>query len=160
MRSCELFKFNINPYIGKLETVKAGAVLEGPCSIGKNCYIGNNTLVRSYTSIGSDCSVGYGVELKNCVVFNKTRIGRLSFIGDSVLGENVDIGAGTMTVNRTVDWKPVQVKQGTKKIQTEWVKLGAFIGDNVVIGAGNTIEPGTVVEPGKIVSARYSISGA
>lgn len=139
--------------------VKAGAVLEGPCSIGRNCYIGNNTLVRSYTSIGDGCSVGYGVELKNCVVFNRTRIGRLSFIGDSVLGENVDIGAGTMTVNRTVDWKPVQVRQGKKKIQTEWIKMGAFIGDNVVIGAGNTIEPGAVVDQEKIVSARYSVSG-
>tara|TARA_B100000686_G_scaffold342652_1_gene422213 strand:+ start:133 stop:1341 length:1209 start_codon:yes stop_codon:yes gene_type:complete len=139
--------------------VKAGAVLEGPCSIGRNCYIGNNTLVRSYTSIGDHCSVGYGVELKNCVVFKNTRIGRLSFIGDSVLGEDVDIGAGTMTVNRTVDWKPVQVRQGSKKIQTERSKLGAFVGDNVIIGAGNTIEPGTVVGPKKIVSACYSVSG-
>lgn len=138
--------------------IKAGAVLEGPCSIGKNCYIGNNSLVRSYTSLGDNCAVGYGVELKNCVVLGNTRIGRLSFIGDSVLGENVDIGAGSMTVNRTVDWKPIHVKIGKKTINTERVKLGAFIGDNVVIGAGNTIRPGTVIAPNKILPARYTVT--
>ena len=115
--------------------------------------------MRSYTSLGDHCSVGYGVELKNCVVFNNTKIGRLSFIGDSVLGENVDIGAGSMTVNRTADWKPVSVKLGSKKFNTKRIKLGAFIGDNVVIGAGNTIEPGTVLESEKVVPACYTVSG-
>ncbi|MEC7641198.1 MAG: bifunctional sugar-1-phosphate nucleotidylyltransferase/acetyltransferase [Nitrospinota bacterium] len=138
--------------------IKAGAVLEGPCSIGKNSYIGNNSLVRSYTSLGDNCSVGYGVELKNCVVFGNTRIGRLSFIGDSVLGENVDFGAGCMTVNRNVDWKPVNVKVDKKTIGTGREKLGAFIGDNVVIGAGNMIQPGTVVAPNKILPARYTVA--
>lgn len=138
--------------------IKAGAVLEGPCCIGKGCYIGNNALIRSYTALGNHCSVGYGVELKNCVVLDNTRIGRLSFIGDSVMGENVDIGAGTMTVNRALDWKPISVKNGKKTIDTGMVKLGAFIGDNVVIGAGNTIEPGTVIPPGKIVPSCYSIN--
>ncbi len=138
--------------------IKAGAVLEGPCSIGKGTYIGNNSLIRSYTSIGSKCSVGYGVELKNCVVLKNSGIGRLSFIGDSVLGENVDIGAGSMTVNRTVDWKPIYVQNGKRSFPSGLVKLGAFIGDNVTIGAGNSIQPGTVVTPGKIIPARYSVT--
>lgn len=138
--------------------IKAGAVLEGPCCIGRGCYIGNNALIRSYTALGNNCSVGYGVELKNCVVLDNTRIGRLSFIGDSVLGENVDIGAGTMTVNRSLDWKPISVKNGKKTFATGMVKLGAFIGDNVTIGAGNTIEPGTVIPPGKIIPSCYSIT--
>ena len=139
--------------------VKAGAVLEGPCSIGRGSYIGNNSLIRSYTSLGSNCSVGYGVELKNCIVLGHSKIGRLSFIGDSVLGENVDFGAGSMTVNRTVDWEPVTIRNGKKSFNSGMIKVGAFIGDNVVIGAGNTISPGTVVPPGKIIPARYSVQG-
>ncbi|MCZ6512503.1 MAG: sugar phosphate nucleotidyltransferase, partial [Nitrospinae bacterium] len=129
--------------------IKAGAVLEGPCSIGKDCYIGNNSLIRSYTALEDNCSVGYGVELKNCVVQKNSHIGRLSFIGDSVLGENVDIGAGTMTVNRKLDWSTIKDKHRTKTIDTGIIKLGSFIGDDVVIGAGNSIEPGTVIPPGK-----------
>ena len=138
-------------------TIKAGAILEGPCSIGKGSYIGNNSLIRSYTSLGQNCSVGYGVELKNCVVLDNSHIGRLSFIGDSVLGENVDVGAGVMTVNRAIDWKPISVKNEKKVIDTGSTKLGAFVGDDVVIGAGNTIEPGTVIQPGKVLPARYSV---
>ena len=138
--------------------VKAGAVLEGPCSIGKGSYIGNNSLVRSYTSIGSNCSIGYGVELKNCVILDNSQIGRLSFVGDSVIGENVDVGAGCMTVNRNVDWKKVQVKNGKTVFSSDLKKLGAFIGDDVTIGAGNTIQPGTVVLPGETLSACYSIT--
>jgi len=144
--------------IGADVVIKAGAVLEGPCSIGKGTYIGNNSLVRSYTSVGSKCSVGYGVELKNCVILDSSQIGRLSFVGDSVIGENVDIGAGCMTVNRNVDWQNVQVRNGKTSLSSGLVKLGAFIGDNVTIGAGNTIQPGTVVSPGKTLSALYSVT--
>ena len=138
--------------------IRAGAILEGPSSIGTGSYIGNNSLIRSYTSIGNNCSVGYGVELKNCVVQDDTTIGRLSFIGDSVLGENVDIGAGTMTVNRTVDRKPVVIKNGKKSFPTGLEKIGAFIGDNTVIGAGNTIKAGTVIKPGRVVPSCYSVT--
>ena len=138
--------------------IKSGAVLEGPCCIGEGSYIGNNSLIRSYTSVGKKCSVGSGVELKNCVVMDNSQIGRLSFVGDSVLGENVDMGAGCMTVNRTVDWKPISVKNGKRPMGTGMTKLGAFLGDGVVVGAGNTLQPGTVVAPGKILPACYSVT--
>jgi len=138
--------------------IKSGAVLEGPCCIGERSYIGNNSLIRSYTSVGKNCSVGSGVELKNCVVMDNSQIGRLSFVGDSVLGENVDMGAGCMTVNRTVDWKPISVKNGKRPIGTGMTKLGAFLGDGVVVGAGNTLEPGMVVAPGKVLPACYSVT--
>ena len=138
--------------------IKSGAVLEGPCCIGERSYIGNNSLIRSYTSVGKNCSVGSGVELKNCVVMDNSQIGRLSFVGDSVLGENVDMGAGCMTVNRTVDWKPISVKNGKRPMGTGMTKLGAFLGDGVVVGAGNTLQPGMVVAPGKILPACYSVT--
>jgi UDP-N-acetylglucosamine diphosphorylase / glucose-1-phosphate thymidylyltransferase / UDP-N-acetylgalactosamine diphosphorylase / glucosamine-1-phosphate N-acetyltransferase / galactosamine-1-phosphate N-acetyltransferase len=138
--------------------IKSGAVLEGPCCIGEGSYIGNNSLIRSYTSVGKNCSVGSGVELKNCVVMDKSQIGRLSFVGDSVLGENVDMGAGCMTVNRTVDWKPISVKNSKRSIGTGMTKLGAFLGDDVVVGAGNTLPPGMVVAPGKILPACYTVN--
>ncbi len=138
--------------------IKAGAVLEGPCSIGKGSYIGNNSLIRSYTALGENCSVGYGVELKNCVVQKNSHIGRLSFIGDSVLGENVDIGAGAMTVNRKLDWSTIKVRNNRKNFDTGRIKLGAFIGDGAMIGAGNSIEPGTIVPAGKVLPAHYSVT--
>lgn len=144
--------------IGEGVLIKAGAVIEGPCSIGCGSYIGNNSLVRSYTSVGKNCEVGSGVELKNCVVMDSSQIGRLSFIGDSVLGENVDIGSGCMTINRTVDWKPISMQNRKGQASTNMSKLGAFLGDGVVVGAGNIIQPGTVVHSGKIVPACYTLT--
>jgi UDP-N-acetylglucosamine diphosphorylase/glucosamine-1-phosphate N-acetyltransferase len=131
--------------------IKAGAVLAGPCYIGRDCYVGNNVLVRSYSSMGPASSIGYGVELKNCVLFGTSRIGRLSFVGDSVIGENVDIGSGTMTVNGNLDETSVAVDIRGERIDSGLIKLGAFIGDDVKVGAGNTLAAGTVLMPATTV---------
>ena len=63
-----------------------------------------------------------------------------------------------MTVNRAVDWKPIFVQNRKGKASTNMTKLGAFLGDGVVVGAGNMIQPGTVVYSGKIVPACYSLT--
>jgi UDP-N-acetylglucosamine diphosphorylase/glucosamine-1-phosphate N-acetyltransferase len=128
--------------------IRAGAVLAGPCYIGRNCYVGNNVLVRSYSSLGAASSIGYGVELKNCVLFGNARIGRLSFVGDSVIGDNADIGSGTMTINQNMDRTSVAVDVRGDLTDSGLAKLGAFIGDDVKIGAGNTLAAGTVVASG------------
>jgi len=57
-----------------------------------------------------------------------------------------------------VDWKPISVKNGKRPMGTGMTKLGAFLGDGVVVGAGNTLQPGTVVAPGKILPACYSVT--
>jgi bifunctional UDP-N-acetylglucosamine pyrophosphorylase/glucosamine-1-phosphate N-acetyltransferase len=137
--------------------VRAGAVLAGPCYIGRDCYVGNNVLVRSYSSLGPGSTIGYGVELKNCVLFGGARIGRLSFVGDSVVGEQVDIGSGTMTVNETMDRSPIAVNIRGTMVESGLTKLGAFIGDRAKIGAGNTLAPGTVIEAGTIVPHHFTV---
>jgi UDP-N-acetylglucosamine diphosphorylase/glucosamine-1-phosphate N-acetyltransferase len=139
--------------------IKAGAVLVGPCYIGRNCYVGNNVLVRSYTSLGPASSIGYGVELKNCVLFGNSKIGRLSFVGDSVIGENVDIGSGTMTINENMDRTPVVVSVRGETITSGLTKLGGFVGDDVKVGAGNTLAAGTVLPPGTSVPHHATVSG-
>jgi len=138
--------------------IKAGAVLAGPCYIGRNCYVGNNVLVRSYSSLGAASSIGYGVELKNCVLFGNSKIGRLSFVGDSVIGDNVDIGSGTMTINENMDHTPVAVSVRGEPVNSGLVKLGGFIGDDVKVGAGNTLAAGTVLPPGTSVPHHATVS--
>ena len=138
--------------------IKAGAVLAGPCYIGRNCYVGNNVLVRSYSSLGPASSIGYGVELKNCVLLGNARIGRLSFVGDSVIGENVDIGSGTMTINGNMDRSPVSVDIRGESIDSGLMKVGSFIGDDVRIGAGNTLAAGTLLMPNTTVPHHATVS--
>ncbi len=138
--------------------ISAGAVLEGPSYIGPGAFIGHNALIRPYTCIGANSVIGHGSELKNCVLFNNTQVGRLSFIGDSVIGENVDLGALTTTINRSIDYKPISVKIKNKMVNTELTKLGAFIGDNSVIGASNTLPMGSIVKAGRMIDHNISVS--
>ncbi|MFH1445613.1 MAG: bifunctional sugar-1-phosphate nucleotidylyltransferase/acetyltransferase, partial [Nanoarchaeota archaeon] len=79
--------------IGKGTLVKNGAYIEGPVVIGENCTIGPNCFIRGSTSIGNNCRVGNGVEIKNSIIMNKSYVNHLSYIGDSIIGNNVNIGA-------------------------------------------------------------------
>jgi len=138
--------------IGPDVTIESGTVLKGPCYIGANSYVGNNSLIRNFSAIGPDSMVGYGSELKNCVLFGKNDVGRLSFVGDSVLGENVKSGSGLTTVNHTVDYSQISCSSNSDSVETGLTKLGAFIGDSVSIGARHTLGPGSIVESGKIIA--------
>ena len=137
--------------------INPGAVLEGPAYIGPGAYIGHNALIRPYTCIGANSVIGHGAELKNCVIFPSATIGGLCFIGDSVIGENVNLGAGTMTVNQPIGQSEVKVKIKGKPANTGLKKLGAFIGDNAVIGASNTIASGTIVDAGRVIDHNCSV---
>ncbi len=126
-------------------TIKSGATINGPCYIGADSFVGNNSLIREYTSLGARSLVGFGVEIKNSIIFEEAKIGRLSFIGDSIIGERVDIGSGVMTVNTDIENKTIKTRINDKYIDSKLQKLGAFIGDDAVIGASNTILPGTII---------------
>ena len=138
--------------------VRSGSVIKGPCYIDRGAYIGNNSLIRDYTYIGRGTTVGFGVEVKNSVVYSGVKIGRLSYIGDTVIGSNADIGPGTMTINRNMDGSTVKVRIRGSTVDSGLKKLGAFVGDNAIIagnvstypgvriGAGVTVMPGIVSE--------------
>ncbi|MEE8483211.1 MAG: sugar phosphate nucleotidyltransferase, partial [Nitrospinota bacterium] len=136
--------------------IRSGAIIQGPAFIGRGSYIGNNVLIRKYSSLGPESVVGYGVEMKNCVLFGKSRVGRLSFVGDSVIGEGVDIGSGTMTINGNIDYSHIKVKINNKSVNTGMEKLGAFIGDGAKLGSGHNIKAGSVIDPGKVIPHNHT----
>jgi UDP-N-acetylglucosamine diphosphorylase/glucosamine-1-phosphate N-acetyltransferase len=137
--------------------IGAGSILKGPCSIGRDSYIGNNTLIREYTALGPESVVGYGTELKNCVLWGRSILGRLSYIGDSVIGERVHLGTGVTTVNHYDDGRIVTLETEEGTLPTGYTKLGAFIGDDVVIGARNVLAPGTRLRSGTRIDDLISV---
>jgi bifunctional UDP-N-acetylglucosamine pyrophosphorylase/glucosamine-1-phosphate N-acetyltransferase len=136
--------------------IEAGASISGPCFIGEGTFIGNGVLVRPNTSIGAGCMIGFGVELKNCILLDRVRVGRLSYIGDSVLGEEVYIGSGTMTVNHNLERSNVSLLLKDGEVDSEMDKLGSFVGDGANVGASNTLAAGAVIRPGEIVPHHYT----
>lgn len=136
--------------------IEAGASIFGPCFIGQGSFVGNGALIRPYTSIGSDCTIGFGVELKNCTLFDRVRVGRLSYIGDSVIGEGAFVGSGTMTVNHNLERTEVELSLKDGMVNSGMNKLGAFMGDGAQVGASNTLAAGSVIAPGEIVPTHHT----
>lgn len=135
--------------VGEGTVIKSGAYIEGPVMIGGNCSIGPNCYIREGTSVGNGCRIGNAVEIKNSVIGNSTNVCHLSYIGDSILGEKVNIGAGTVVANLRTDGKNVKTKVRGKLVDTGRRKLGTIIGDGVKTGINTSIYPGRKIWPGK-----------
>ncbi|MCK5264751.1 MAG: NTP transferase domain-containing protein [Candidatus Thorarchaeota archaeon] len=134
--------------VQKGAVIKTGAYIEGPVMIGENAVIGPNCYIRAYTSIGKNVKIGNAVEIKNCIIMEKTNIGHLSYVGDSVIGRDSNFGAGTITANLRHDNGDVSVTVKGKRVSSGRRKLGAIIGDNVKTGIGTSISPGIVLHQG------------
>jgi bifunctional UDP-N-acetylglucosamine pyrophosphorylase/glucosamine-1-phosphate N-acetyltransferase len=125
--------------------VRSGAYVEGPTLIEEKSDIGPNCYVRPFTSIGKEVRVGNTCEIKNSIVMDGTHIGHLSYVGDSIVGEKCNLGAGTITANYRFDAKTVKMMVKDKLVDSERKKLGAVLGDNVKTGIGSLLMPGVKV---------------
>ena len=146
-----------NVIIGEGTVLLPGVYIEGNAVIGKNCKIGPNCYIRGKTHIGDNCHVGQAVEIKNSILMNKVSVGHLSYVGDSVIGEKTNFGAGTTTANLRHDGSNHHSKIDGKQIDTGRRKLGVIVGDNVHTGINTSIFPGrklwsnTSTLPGEVV---------
>jgi bifunctional UDP-N-acetylglucosamine pyrophosphorylase/glucosamine-1-phosphate N-acetyltransferase len=135
--------------VGMGTVVKNGTYIEGPVIIGKNCTIGPNCYIRAYTCIGDNCSIGNGVEIKNCIIGDKVNIRHLSYVGDSVLGNYINIGGGTLVANLRHDNQNIKTLVNGKMVDTGKRKFGTVIGDGVHTGINTLIYPGRKIWPEK-----------
>ena len=138
-------------------TIKAGVTIEGPAYIGRGATVGPNAYVRGSTAIGAGANVGHAVEIKNSVLMANASVGHLSYVGDSILGEGINFGAGTTVANLRHDDEPVELTVKGERVSTGRGKLGVVVGDGaktgintslnagVVLGAGVTTTPGEVL---------------
>ncbi len=135
--------------VGKGTIIRNGAYIEGPVVIGENCKIGPNCFIRPCTSIGNNCRVGNAVEIKNSILLDNATIGHLSYCGDSVIGRNVNWGAGTISANLRHDDSNVKSMVKGELVDTGRRKLGTIIGDNAKTASPTSIYPGRKIWPGK-----------
>ncbi len=144
--------------IGKGTVVRSGSYIVGPVVIGQNCDIGPNCYIRPHTSIGDVCHIGSACEVKNSIIMGGSDVPHLNYVGDSVIGEGCNLGAGTKIANLRLDEKEILVAG----IETGKRKLGAIIGDsvhtgiNACINAGSLIGNNTHIGPGAVASGVVS----
>jgi UDP-N-acetylglucosamine diphosphorylase/glucosamine-1-phosphate N-acetyltransferase len=140
--------------IGKGTVLRANSYLMGPVAIGENCEVGPNCYIRPSTAIGDNCHVGSAVEVKNSIIMQDSKIPHHNYIGDSIIGEGCNFGAGTKIANLRLDGRDIVVAN----IDTKRRKLGAIVGDSVQTGINANINVGsligdhTYIGPGAVAS--------
>ena len=125
--------------------IEPGALIKGPTIIGEYTDVRQGAYVRGSCLIGSRCVVGHTTEVKNAVMLPGAKAGHFAYIGDSVLGRNSNLGAGTKLANLKIKGNEVLVRVGAEKVPTGLRKFGAILGDDVQTGCNSVTNPGTVV---------------
>ncbi|MDI6916355.1 MAG: sugar phosphate nucleotidyltransferase [Thermoplasmatales archaeon] len=131
--------------IGRDSIIRSGSYIAGPVFIGKNCDIGPNCYIRPSTSIADNCRIGNATEIKNSVIMKNTKVPHHSYVGDSIIGENCNLGSGTKTANLRLDEKNIFSFIKGKKTDTGRRKLGVVMGDSVKTGINSMLDAGTVI---------------
>ena len=145
-----------NVSVGEGTIIRNGSYIVGPVIIGNNCDIGPNCYIRHGTNIGNNVHIGNAVEIKNSIIMNGTHIGHLSYVGDSIIGEKCNFGAGTKVANLRHDGRTIRVLLKGKLMDSGRRKFGTIMGDDVHTGINSMINVGAVVENGvKILPGEF-----
>lgn len=132
--------------VGAGTDIAPGALVEGPAWIGSNVRIRTGAYVRGGCWIGDGAVVGANTEVKRSILFPGARAPHLAYVGDSILGADVNLGAGTVLSNFRHDGGEIEIAEtdGGKRA-TGRRKLGAVLGDGVATGCNSVLHPGVVV---------------
>jgi UDP-N-acetylglucosamine diphosphorylase / glucose-1-phosphate thymidylyltransferase / UDP-N-acetylgalactosamine diphosphorylase / glucosamine-1-phosphate N-acetyltransferase / galactosamine-1-phosphate N-acetyltransferase len=131
--------------IGKGTQIEPGAYIEGPCIIGKNCHIRHGAYLRGNVLAGDGCVIGHATEVKHSILLNRASARHFNYVGDSILGNDVNLGAGFICANYRLDHREVPVFFEGQKIVTSLRKLGAMIGDGSQLGCNGVTSPGAIL---------------
>jgi NDP-sugar pyrophosphorylase family protein len=145
--------------IGRGSVVEPGAYIAGPTIIGKNTIVRHGAYIRGNVIIGNHCIVGHTSELKGVILLNGSLTPHFNYVGDSVLGNNVNLGAGTKLSNLKITKDIVNVKIADEIYDTGLRKFGAILGDRVETGCNSVLNPGTLVGPGSLIYPNATVSG-
>jgi NDP-sugar pyrophosphorylase family protein len=125
--------------------IEPGAQLLGPVVVGPRCHLAANSVLRGPVILGRDVYVGRYSEVKASIVLNEAKVPHLSYVGDSIIGGNVNLGAGAVLSNLKLDWGEITVHVDGRDFPTGLQKLGAILGDEAQIGCNAVLHPGTLV---------------
>jgi UDP-N-acetylglucosamine diphosphorylase / glucose-1-phosphate thymidylyltransferase / UDP-N-acetylgalactosamine diphosphorylase / glucosamine-1-phosphate N-acetyltransferase / galactosamine-1-phosphate N-acetyltransferase len=139
--------------VHKSAKIEEHAILKPPVIISENCFIAAHCYLRGGVFVGPKSVVGPGSEVKSSVMLNNSALAHFNFIGDSIVGANVNMEAGSVIANHLNERtdKTITVVVDGKKIRIPSTKFGALVGDNTRIGANAVLSPGTILKPNSIV---------
>jgi NDP-sugar pyrophosphorylase family protein len=162
----------LNPesiYIGRGTHVEAGAYIKGPVYLGDNCEVRHGAYLRGQVIAGDGCVLGHASEFKNALLLPGSGAPHFAYVGDSILGRRVNLGAGTRLSNLGIPSDRAKTAAGrrptikislpgrSEPVDTGLAKLGAILGDDVKTGCNAVLNPGCLVGPGTLIYSNVSL---
>jgi NDP-sugar pyrophosphorylase family protein len=153
------FLFNEKIIIGPGSIVEPGAFVKGPVMIGDHSEIRQGAYIRGDCIVGNRCVVGHTTEMKGSILLDGAKAAHFAYVGDSILGNDVNLGAGTKLANLKMIPGSIIVTSEKKRYDTGRRKLGAILGDHTETGCNSVTSPGTLLGPSSIVYSGVSVPG-
>jgi NDP-sugar pyrophosphorylase family protein len=153
-------------YLGKDARIEPGAYVQGPAYIGRGCVVRHGAFVRENVIMLPGSVLGHASEAKNSLFLPQAHAPHFNYVGDSILGHRVNLGAGTKLSNLTMvsekdresGLRPSLVLAvDGERFDTGLAKLGAILGDDVQTGCNAVLNPGCLVGPRTLIYANLSL---
>jgi len=144
-------------FIGEGSVVEPGAFIQGPTMIGRRTEIRQGAYLRGGCLVGDGCVVGHVTEMKNAIMLSGAKAGHFAYIGDSVLGKDCNLGAGTKLANLKMIKGSIKIIYQKKQVDTGLRKLGVIMGDGTETGCNSVTNPGTLLGPRCLVGPNVTV---
>ncbi|MGW8193860.1 MAG: acyltransferase [Desulforhopalus sp.] len=145
--------------LGKGVLVESGAMIKSPAVIGDMTEVRQGAYLRGYCLAGKRCVLGHTTEVKHSIFFNDAKAGHFAYLGDSIIGNNANLGAGTKLANLKFLPGNVSISHDGKQIDTGRRKLGAIMGDDCQTGCNSVTSPGTLMARRSILMPNTTAAG-
>jgi NDP-sugar pyrophosphorylase family protein len=146
-------------YVHPSVKIPSTAMLIGPAWIGANTQIRPGAYIRGNVIVGEGCVLGNSCEFKNCLLMDGVQVPHFSYVGDSILGNGVHLGAGAVLSNFRLDKQPIVLRLPDLTVETGLRKFGAILGDNAEVGCNAVLQPGTLLGPRALVMPAMAFGG-
>lgn len=139
--------------------IEPGAYIEGPCIIGEESVIRHGAYIRGNVITGKRVVIGHATEVKNALFFDDAKAAHFAYVGDSVLGSEVNLGAGVKLANLKLNRGSISLYHDGERVNTGLKKFGACLGDGAQLGCNAVANPGTLFGRGASCYPCVTVSG-
>lgn len=154
-----VYLFDDKIIVGARTVIEPGALIKGPTVLGADTEVRQGAYLRGNCLVGDRCVVGHTTEIRSSIMLDGAKAGHFAYIGDSILGNSVNLGAGTKLANLKIIPGTVSITINRKYHNTGRRKLGAILGDRTETGCNSVTSPGTLMKPDSIVYPGISVPG-
>ena len=139
--------------------IEVGAHLIGPCYVGPEAEIRHGAYVRPFSWICAEAVVGHASEIKHAVLLPGAKAPHFNYVGDSILGKGVNLGAGTKVSNLRNDGGEVQLRIEGERVGSGLRKFGAILGEGCQLGCNSVTNPGVILGCNSVVWPNITVTG-